>query len=208
MTKIDWYFDFISPFSYLQSEVLHTLPPDVRIEYKPVLFAGLLNHWGNVGPAEIEPKRRWTFEQCVWLAKKHAIPLTLPPQHPFNPLPLLRACIAHGSDAQTVQRLFRFVWQEGRLPSEEAHWNALLAELDLTPERLDAPQVKAQLRANGEQAIAAGVFGVPTAVVGGRNFWGFDSTEMLAAWLAGDPFFESEQWRRAASLPQGLQRTR
>ena len=133
MTRLDWYFDFISPFSYLQSELLHTLPAEVDIHFKPVLFAGLLNHWDNKGPAEIAPKRRWTFEHCAWLAHQHAIPLKLPAMHPFNPLPLLRLCVVLGSTAAPVQRLFRYVWREGRLPGEEAHWNALLQECGVQP---------------------------------------------------------------------------
>ncbi|WP_170942314.1 DsbA family protein, partial [Noviherbaspirillum denitrificans] len=97
MKKLDWYFDFISPFSYLQSELLHTLPDDVEITFRPVLFAGLLAHWDNKGPAEIVPKRTWTFEHCAWLAYENGIPMTMPAHHPFNPLPLLRLCIALGS---------------------------------------------------------------------------------------------------------------
>ena len=210
MKKLDWYFDFISPFSYLQSELLHTLPRDVEITFKPVLFAGLLNHWDNKGPAEIPPKRLWTFEHCAWLAHKHGIPMRMPPHHPLNPLPLLRLCIALGSTPEAVQRLFRFVWRDGHLPTETQHWNALLEELrastEVTVEMLDSPDVKQQLRDNGEQAIAAGVFGVPTAVVDGRCFWGLDGTDMLVAYLNGDPFFQSDLLRQAQNLPQGVQR--
>ena len=209
MKKLDWYFDFISPFSYLQSELLHTLP-SVDITFKPVLFAGLLNHWDNKGPAEIPPKRLWTFEHCAWLAHKHGIPMRMPPHHPLNPLPLLRLCIALGSTPEAVQRLFRFVWRDGHLPTETQHWNALLEELrastEVTVEMLDSPDVKQQLRDNGEQAIAAGVFGVPTAVVDGRCFWGLDGTDMLVAYLNGDPFFQSDLLRQAQNLPQGVQR--
>lgn len=208
MRHIDWYFDFISPFSYLQSELLHTLPADMEVRYKPILFAGLLGHWSNVGPAEIIPKRTWTYENCAWLAHKYGIPLAMPAQHPFNPLPLLRLCAALGATPAVVQRLFRYVWREGRLPGEAAHWQALLQELGVRPDMLDAPEVKQQLRNNGEQAIAANVFGVPTAVVDGRCFWGVEATDMLIAWLRGDPFFQSEEFRRAGQVPQGLQRDR
>jgi 2-hydroxychromene-2-carboxylate isomerase len=62
MRIADWYFDFISPFAYLQSEQLHRLQPLVQIRYRPVLFAGLLKHWGNKGPAEVLPKRQFTYE--------------------------------------------------------------------------------------------------------------------------------------------------
>jgi 2-hydroxychromene-2-carboxylate isomerase len=206
MKKLDWYFDFVSPFSYLQSELLHTLPAEVEINFKPVLFAGLLNHWDNKGPAEIAPKRLWTFEHCAWLAHRHGIPMKMPAHHPFNPLPLLRLCIALGNTPEAVHRLFRYVWREGRLPTEADHWQALLAECRIAPEQLDAPEVKQQLRANGEQAIAAGVFGVPTAVVDNRCFWGRDATDMLLAYLCDDPFFQSELLRQAQNLPQGVQR--
>ncbi len=208
MIKLDWYFDFISPFSYLQSELLHTLPPDVQIDFKPLLFAGLLKHWDNKGPAEIAPKRLWTFEHCAWLAHKHGIPMTMPAHHPFNPLPLLRLCLALGSTQAVVQRLFRYVWRDGKLPTDTDHFDALLRELGVTPDMLDAPGVKQQLRGNGDSAIAAGVFGVPTAVVDNRCFWGLDSTDMLLAYLRDDPFFRSEQLRRAQALPPGIQRNR
>lgn len=206
MRELDWYFDFISPFSYLQCERLDAFGPDLELHFRPLLFAGLLNHWENKGPAEIAPKRQWTFEHVAWLAHKHGIPMRLPSVHPFNPLPLLRLCIALGSTREVVQRLFRFVWCEGHLPTDGAAWEALLRELDATPAMLEDAAVKQQLRENGERAIAAGVFGVPSAVVDGRVFWGFDATDMLNAWLKRDPFFESGLFHSARTLPQGLQR--
>ncbi|BBB69562.1 isomerase [Undibacterium sp. YM2] len=172
MKQLDWYFDFISPFAYLQSEMLHQLQGVSQITYRPVLFAGLLNHWDNKGPAEIAPKRQWTFEHCVWLAHKHGIPLRMLPEHPFNPLPLLRLCLALGSTQAVVQRLFRFVWRDGHIPAQTEHWQALLDELQVTPAMLDDAAVKEALKRNGELAIAARVFGVPTAVVDGRCFGG------------------------------------
>lgn len=205
MHKIDWYFDFISPFSYLQSELLHTLPA-AEISFRPVLFAGLLAHWDNKGPAEIVPKRTWTFEHCAWLAHKNGIPMTMPGQHPFNPLPLLRLCIALGNTPEAVHRLFRYVWREGHLPTDEHPWQALMQEMGATPDMLDAADVKQQLRSNGEMAIASNVFGVPTAVVDNRCFWGLDSTDMLVAYLRDDPFFRSDLLRQAQTLPQGIQR--
>lgn len=206
MNRIDWYFDFISPYSYLQCEQLDLLAQHAALNMKPVLFAGLLTHWDNKGPAEIAPKRRWTFEHVAWLAHQRSIPLALPAQHPFNPLPLLRLCLALGSTRPVVERLFRYVWREGHLPTDSVAWSALLQELHVTPEMLEAPAVKQQLRENGEQAIAAGVFGVPSAVVDNRVFWGQDATEMLVAWLQRDPFFDSALLRSAQTLPQGVQR--
>lgn len=204
MKKIDWYFDFISPFSYLQWQLLQRQA--LELQPVPVLFAGLLTHWGNTGPVEIAPKRNWTYQHCVWMAHRHQITMRLPAQHPFNPLPLLRLCIAVGSSRQIVDRLFRYVWQEAHLPTDVAPWSALLQELQVSQTMLDAAEVKATLRQNGEQAVEAGVFGVPTAVVDERCFWGVDATDMLLAYLHEDAFFDSTEFARAGNLPQGQQR--
>jgi 2-hydroxychromene-2-carboxylate isomerase len=211
--EVDWYFDFISPYSYLAFESLPAalagIEPAPALRYRPVLFAGLLNHWGHKGPAEVPPKRRFTYEHCAWLADRHGIAMRAPRRHPFNPLPLLRAAIAAGSGREAVGRLFRFVWRDGALPDEPA-FASVLAELGIAPAALEAPAVKAALRANGEAAIAAGVFGVPTAVVrsgrGVRSIWGFEALPMLADFLRGAPAFDGEQMRRAADLPIGEQR--
>ena len=211
--EIDWYFDFISPYSYLAFEALPValaaIEPAPAVRYRPVLFAGLLNHWGHKGPAEVPPKRRFTYEHVAWLADRHGIAMRAPRQHPFNPLPLLRAAIAAGNERDAIGKLFRFVWRDGALPDEPA-FAQLLADLRIAPAALDAPEVKSALRANGEAAIAAGVFGVPTAVArtahGVRAIWGFDALPMLVDWLRDAPVFSSDEMRRAADLPMGEQR--
>ncbi len=205
-SRIDWYFDVISPFAYLQWQRLRREAPSLAITPHPVLFAGLLKHWDNKGPVEIPPKRGWTYAHCLWIAHRHQIPMTLPPRHPFNPLPLLRLSIALDNSPDIVDRLFRFVWQDGHLPDEAEHWGRLLNELGVSEETLASDAVKSQLIANGDAAIAAGVFGVPTAVVDGRCFWGVDATDMLIACLQGDAFFSSAQWQSAYSLPAGQSR--
>ncbi|RPH63117.1 MAG: 2-hydroxychromene-2-carboxylate isomerase [Burkholderiales bacterium] len=205
---LHWYFDFVSPFSYLQSTRLDEFAAHARVDCRPVLFAGLLAHYGNVGPAEIAPKRRWTFEHVAWLAHAHGIALTLPPMHPFVPLRLLRLSIVLGNSIEVVRRLFDFVWRDGQLPTDDAAFGRLLDEMGVTPAELEAPEVKQALRANTEAAIAAGLFGVPSSVIGGEVFWGFDATPMIVARLAGDPFFESPALRAARELPEGVQRPR
>ena len=74
--------------------------PELRSRYRPVLFAGLLKHHGQLGPAEIAPKRDWTYRQVLWLAHAHGIPLQMPAAHPFNPLALLRLALACGQDGR------------------------------------------------------------------------------------------------------------
>lgn len=124
VAHVDWYFDFISPFAFLQWRLLRVAQAPLLNQPKPipVLFAGLLAHWHNVGPVEISPKREWTYEHCLWIAHKNNIAMRLPAQHPFNPLPLLRLCIAVGGSHDVVERLFRYVWQEGLLPTDTQAW--------------------------------------------------------------------------------------
>jgi 2-hydroxychromene-2-carboxylate isomerase len=212
MKKITWYYDFISPYAYLQSVKLADFTDVALLECKPILFAGLLNHWGQLGPAEILPKRQWTFEQVAFLAHRHNIAITMPPMHPFNPIPLLRLAVALELSGQAsianTQRLFKFVWLEGKLPAHTDEVATLAGEFGLSIADIEDPQVKAKLRQNGEQAIAESVFGVPTSVIDGRKFWGFDAGEMLHSYLNDDPFWSSPVLAAAHHLPQGLQRPR
>ena len=203
---IAWYFDFISPFAYLQWQLLQRQTTDFTLQPIPTLFAGLLAYWDNKGPVEILPKRQWTYEHCLWIAHRHGIPMRLPAQHPFNPLPLLRLCISKQNDHAVVDRLFRYVWQEGHLPSEEHAWQALLNELQITQAEIETAEVKDSLRRHGDLAIAAGVFGVPTAVVNQQSFWGVDATDMLIAYLQQDAFFSTAAFQGAQNLPVGIQR--
>lgn len=205
---VEWYFDVISPFAYLQSCRLDEFARRGRLVCIPVLFAGLLEHWENKGPAEVAPKRRWTFEHVSWIAARHGFTLNLPAAHPFVPLPLLRLCVALGSPPDAVARIFRFVWAEGRLPSDRRSLDALLDEFGLARADIETDAVKRTLRDNTAQACGVGVFGVPTVRIGDDCFWGFDATDMALARLDGDPFFGSAGQRCARELPQGVERPR
>lgn len=202
----DWYFDFISPFSYLQCERLLELP--VAVRPRPILFAGLLGHWEHKGPAEIPSKRQFTYEQIVWLARRDAIQLRFPPNHPFNPIKALRLAIALGSDIDTVRAIFRFIWREGNDVGSDEGWKALCHRMRVEDgdARVADPEVKAALVRNGEEAIAAGVFGVPTLLIDGRIFWGYDATPMAHDYLADPEGFDAGDMRRVRELPVGQAR--
>ena len=208
MANADWYFDFISPFAYLQHEILHRLPDDLEIAFKPVVFAGLLNHWGHKGPAEIPGKRLFIFRQCKWWADRNAVPYKLPPAHPFNPIKALRLAVAMGSEAAAVATIFRFIWAEGRDPNED--WPALAERFGMSAgqadERVQAPEVKRELIANGEAAIGRGVFGVPTFVIDNEIIWGLDATEMMDDYLDNPALFASAEMQRIITTKASAQR--
>ena len=205
---VDWYFDFVSPFAYLQSERLASLPPRVSIRYRPVLFAGILNANGQKGPAEIPGKRAFTYRFVVWQARKLGIPIKFPHEHPFNPLPLLRLAIACDGAPDAVHRIFRFVWRDGRLPDLPIEWAELTHDLGAhdADARIASPEVKEALRRNTDEAIARGVFGVPTLAIGDELFWGVDATAMAADYVLAGCRYDDPEYARVSSLPVGASR--
>ena len=211
MKHITFYFDFISPYAYLAFQRLPVALEGLsyQVTYKPVLFAAMLGHYSQLGPAEIASKREWTYRQCAWMARAHEIEMTAPATHPFNPLALLRLAVAcgHGGGCNRFQAetIFRHVWCTG-LDASDGGRTAHLQE-QLSPKRspLDA-DVKAQLKSNTDEAISAQVFGVPSCVVDGQVFWGLDALPMLAQYLLGDAWFTSAEWKEAAGIPVGAHR--
>lgn len=221
MKHITCYFDVISPYAYLAFEHLPVALQgcSYSVRYKPVLFAGLLNHHGQLGPAEIPGKREWMYRQVLWLARQHDIALHPLAAHPFNPLPLLRlavACSATGEPNRYVcETVLRHVWRAGTGTPQVAPQDAAdpqrLATLaqQLQPARDPAsPEVKAQLKAHTDEAIALGVFGVPTFAVDDQLFWGLDALPMLRAWMDSDPWFASSGWLDTGKIPAGIHRIR
>lgn len=212
MKHIDFWFDPISPYAWLAFERLPQVLEGVScsVDYKPLLFAGLLQAWGQKGPAEIEPKRAWTFRQVAWLGHQHGVQIDTPAQHPFNPLALLRLLLACAPLQRTPNRhacetVLRHVWIGGGDANDPQRLAALHAALE--PQRDPAgAQVKQQLKDQTEQALQLGIFGVPTMVVDGRAFWGLDALPMLAAYLRGDAWFTGSQWADAAAPRPGISR--
>ena len=205
-----WYFDFISPFSYLQLPKVMQWRARLEITPLPVAFGAMLKHYGNVGPAEIPGKREWTYRFVQWQAEQAGIALRFPPAHPFNPLAALRLCLAAGSTWQSVEAIFAHIWSQGRPGATSAE----LAEvghalgIDNVENATNAAEVKARLRTNTESAIAAGVFGVPTLRVGEDMFWGNDASPMVEQWLDNPQRFAGTEYQRIAMLPVGIERAR
>ena len=214
MKHITFYLDFISPYAYLAFEQLPRSLEGVSysVGYTPVLFAGMLKHYGQLGPAEIAPKRDWTYRQVLWQAHALGIAMRHPVSHPFNPLPLLRlalACSAETTPAQpnryVCESIFRHVWLGGEEAADEARFDLLAAQLQ-TRRDLQGSEVKAQLKKNTGEAITQGVFGVPTFAVDGKLFWGLDSLAMLRAYLLGDAWFDGPAWESSARVRVGVSR--
>ena len=212
MTHIDFYFDPISPYAHLAFERLPQLLEGLSYEvaYRPILFAGLLKHWGQKGPAEIEPKRAWTFRQVHWLAHQHGVALDTPAQHPFNPLAHLRLLLACAPEGGTPNRraceaVLQHIWRGGADANEPQRLAALAQQLSPRTDP-NSEVVKQALKDATANAIALGIFGVPTLRTSGRLFWGLDGLDMLSASLRGDPWFDGNAWQAEGAHRAGIRR--
>ena len=205
MNIATWYFDFVSPFAYLQNLRLNEFSSHIKIDRKPLLFAGLLKHWASKGPAELPPKRLFTYRHVQWMADRLDIPLRFPDRHPFNPIPLLRLCIAAGCSKKAVDSIFKCIWEEGLVFDDPDHWNTFCNAVGLSVfeanELISKPEIKSELITNGENAIKRAVFGVPTLIVDGQLFWGYDSTSLVLDYLINPGLFNSPAMKRLETLP-------
>lgn len=204
-----WYFDFISPFAYLQWPAVRALSDRLDVTYRPILFAALLQHHAHKGPAEIPGKREFSYRFVQWQADRAGRTLRFPPAHPFNPLAALRLCLAAGASAESIDAIYAHLWRDGEAgdtPEALAPVARALGIGDIEA-AIAHQDVKSALRANGEAALADGVFGVPTIVCDGEIFWGNDATPMFEQWLRDPQLLETPTMRALKSLPIGVQRS-
>lgn len=157
------------------------------------MFGAILQHWGGLGPAEVPPKRRHTYRLCQFLADRAGLPFRFPPAHPFRSLDALRGLAIHDDpDPATVRAAFDHIWAHGGDPS------ALPVGTN--------PAAKGRLHAWTAEAIAAGVFGVPSLVIDGEVFWGLDALPMAEAFLQNPALFDAVSMSRLDALPVGVRR--
>jgi 2-hydroxychromene-2-carboxylate isomerase len=201
-----WYFDFLSPFSYLHWQKVKALRASHVVVPVPVVFGAVLSAVGQKGPAEIPGKREFTYRHVLWQARAEGVPLRFPPAHPFNPLGALRACIAAGSTPDAVDLIFDWIWRDGRAVDTDESLQPLLDRLGVSREAIAAADTKAALRANTDAAIAAGVFGVPTLQIGDALFWGNDAHPFALAALHDPSVLADAEMQRVSNMPIGISR--
>lgn len=212
MKHLRFSFDPISPYAYLAFERLPQVLEGLSysVSYEPILLAGLLQHWGQKGPAEVAPKRDWTYRQVLWLGHSLQLPLQMPAAHPFNPLALLRLLLATAPAGGTPNRwaceqVLHHVWRGGADANDAGRLEALTQRL--APHRdVAGAEVKDELKAATAAAAARGLFGVPTVEVDDKLFWGLDGLALLSAYLRGEPWFEGAEWNSVSAIPAAVQR--
>lgn len=188
------FIDFISHNAYLAWARLPALCArhGLCLQPVPVLFAALLKRYGQMGPAEVPPKRAWMLANVLRKARADGTPIRPPASHPFNPLAALRAVAAVEPREAVLltDRLFRATWAESRPVQESGEVLRLAGETGLDTEnlgkRIVSEAIKQRVRDLTDAAIDADVFGVPTMRVNGENFFGYDDLPWLERHLSGD----------------------
>jgi 2-hydroxychromene-2-carboxylate isomerase len=201
MRLVEFYFDPVSPYPYswlAAKQCARVEAAGVELDFRPVLFAGLLAAHGSTGPAEIPAKREYTMRDVLRLASGLGLTAIGPPTHPFNPLRALRMCIALDDRAARHSfgiALLDAAWSRGLDLTDDAVLQALANECGFDGPALLAragdAEVKQRLIAATDAAVAAGIFGVPTWRIDGEIFWGEDRIEALLRHLQGHTIDES-----------------
>lgn len=201
--KIDFYFDFLSPFSFFAwKNIQKKFKGDYEISYYPVLLGNLLNHHGQKGPGEIDPKREYLFRFCLRYAAAQNLKFVVPKSHPFNPLYALRLATKECAGVlqeKIIDCLWNAGWEDGiELGDPETLTKALndkgLPAESLLEKTYDKA-VKNAVKLNGEKAIRHGVFGVPTFIVNDLElFWGNDSLPDLEKFLNNEDLLDRKKY--------------
>ncbi len=202
MQKIDFYFDYLSPFAYfafLQLQKMQALY-HFELHFHPILLAGLLNHFKHKGPAEIPLKRECVYKQCLRYAKRNQIDFQFTAFHPFNPLPSLRlTCFMPTVDIMTL------IWQTGWVKGLDIGDSAVLRDVLITiglngdeiMKNITDPKIKNQLKENTERAISKDIFGVPSFILNDDEvFWGNDVLIDLEFCLKGKDYLDKNEFQK------------
>lgn len=191
--KIEFYFDFLSPYSYLAWTWVRSQTHE--FEYYPVSMATIIASYDTKGPAQIEPKRNYLFKDLLRATKMHNIPFTTPKHLPFNSLYALRLALkssAGDKQKEIIDCIYRAGWEHGLDIGSDDVLKEILKDNGLYSdeliEKMESKDARIELKNNVERALQREIFGVPSFVVDGEMFWGYDSTKYLEMYLNGlDP---------------------
>jgi 2-hydroxychromene-2-carboxylate isomerase len=205
-----FYFDFISPYSYLASQLIAQRSDLGAISFlhRPVVFGSMLAKRNAVGPGEIPSRRRIGLVDALLLAERYGIPFEGPPAHPFNSIYALRSVCAVEDEAakhRLMQLYFRAAWAQGETLEDLAVLSRCLREagIDQDPEEAATDRRwRSALKDNTNDALDRGAWGVPTFVVDDVLFFGHDRLDLLAAHLEGRVKLDREKLERMLARPQ------
>ena len=213
--SIHFYFDYISPYAYFAWRRLPSLAKKYnrQIEAHPIVFGKLLDKWGQLGPAEIPPKKNWLNRYCLRYSAINGFEYNPPKKHPFNPLAALRMSLKEVSGInqfQVIDAIFEGGWSQGADLGDLPTLIALLEKQSINgvnfSQQISKRCVKDSLINETKVAIDMGVFGVPSIIIDDNLFWGNDQMEHIELLLAGKDPLNRKKLNLHESRPRGIDR--
>lgn len=182
--RVEFFYDYLSPFSYLADTQLPEIArrTGAEIAYRPILMGAIMKSVGNAGPLSIPSKAAYNIAEFQRWAKRYGVPAQFSPYFPFNTIRIVRGAIAAqlvGRFAKFHSAAFRAIWEQAQDLSEEEALRRLLNEAQIDPALIEGDEIKNRLRANVDEAVERGAFGAPTFFVNGEMFWGNDRLDFV-----------------------------
>ena len=184
MTKdIDFYFDFISPYTYIGHKRIEKQGSELNFTYKPILLGGLHKSWNITPQAFIEPKKQFMIMDCEMISKKLNIGFKFNSKFPLGTVKLMRGCLTLEGEQlnKYIKLIFDAYWKDDIDISDNANLSSLLAKIDINIDdfhkKTEAEEIKERLKKLTNDAFKKNIFGAPTYVVNNKNFWGQDRLE-------------------------------
>ena len=182
----EFYFDFISPYSFLAHKQIKKIEANenVKIKYNPILLGGLHNLHGIKAPAFIPAKAKHMIRDCKLIAEKNEIRFKFNYYFPIRTLNLMRGVLVAEEDnikSYYIDSIFNTIWQDGLNMNDEIIIQKVLQNLNVNPKtftlRSSSSSIKDSLRKKTNEAYEKGIFGAPTFVSNNKIFWGQDRIE-------------------------------
>ena len=184
MTKhIEFYFDFISPYTYLGHRRIENEGSGINFNYKPILLGGLHKLWNITPQAYIEPKKEFMIMDCKMVSKKFKIDFIFNSKFPINTIKLMRGCLVLENDQlkEYIKLVFDAYWKNNEDVNDNKVLSKILDQIDIKLEefrdKIEKNDVKEKLKEFTSEAFKKKIFGAPTFVVNNKNFWGQDRFE-------------------------------
>jgi 2-hydroxychromene-2-carboxylate isomerase len=184
--SFDFYFDFVSPYSFLAHKEIRKIEKknSIKIKYKPILLGGLHNLHGIKAPAFIPAKAKHMVRDCKLIAEKNRIKFKFNSYFPIKSLNLMRGVLVAEEDNfknYYIDNIFDSIWQDGLNMNDENIIQKVLKNLNVNPKtfllRASSSLVKESLRKKTNEAYEKSIFGAPTFVSNNKIFWGQDRLE-------------------------------
>ena len=182
----DFYFDFISPYSFLAHKEINQIEKknSIKIKYKPILLGGLHNMHGIKAPAFVPAKAKHMIRDCKLIAEKNKIKFKFNSYFPIKSLNLMRGVLVAEEDnfkSYYIESIFKAIWQDGLNMNDENIIHKILKNLNINPKtfllRVSSSSIKDLLRKKTDEAYQKGIFGAPSFVSNNKIFWGQDRIE-------------------------------